>query len=537
MNFALLWIDALVAWLLWVAAFAAVVGRIKRKWIRVVLMCLVNLVPFAWLGGSVFLAAVVKFEEQIAHDWFGYFVSLFSAFLIGTLMILRRASRRKSGLTPAASTWPRGQLIFACLAVATVGYITLCNMDFAFRTRCAVLSMKINSLYLATLPANVSDPQNAAPIYEKAFERLRDDPPTDVNNPPTGNNVTFDPNEPATLSFLSRQAATITLLRQAATLPGCRFDQDLEDLYVAELVPELNDERTAANVLKLHAMEEAAHGHSASAMADVAAIYAMSRQFCQRPLLVSGLVGISIDGLADESLEEMLPTVKIRDDLSPLHLEQVPSLCLSLRQNLRTEESYGLAQIGNTPSEIRTVHGKPAEDTSFVSLTEGSRRGKLFRVFYVDLDAYLNLMQKYQDLAIQPYYLARDQLPNSYTIELYFGSKEGFTTEDIGDLYSKMFKTWAIYEARDACASAAVAMTRFRLDHATLPSHLADLVPAYLDAVPTDPFNGQPLRLVTHGGRWIIYSVGPNGVDDGGVAPNFQHGFDTGNIIFTLKQP
>src|SRR5271166_5354923 len=160
MNFTLLWITTLAASLLWVAASAAIAGRIKRKWVRVMLFCLVNLVPFVLWGLFVALAAGVKFEERIDRSWFGYFVSLFCVFLVGGLMVLVCASRRKPGSVPAASTWPRMSLVLGCLAAMALGYITLCDMDFAFRTRCAILSLRLNSLYLASLPAIVSDSQD-----------------------------------------------------------------------------------------------------------------------------------------------------------------------------------------------------------------------------------------------------------------------------------------------------------------------------------------------------------------------------------------
>jgi hypothetical protein len=98
---------------------------------------------------------------------------------------------------------------------------------------------------------------------------------------------------------------------------------------------------------------------------------------------------------------------------------------------------------------------------------------------------------------------------------------------------SRMFETCAIAEANDACAQTAVAMTRYRLDHGTLPVHLNDLVPAYLDAVPIDPFDGKALRLIVKSDRSIIYSIGPNGLDNGGV--KIDRG--KGDVIFTLKFP
>lgn len=39
-----------------------------------------------------------------------------------------------------------------------------------------------------------------------------------------------------------------------------------------------------------------------------------------------------------------------------------------------------------------------------------------------------------------------------------------------------------------------------------------------MEQVPSDPFDNQPLRYVPKGDKFVIYSVGDNGVDDGGQA-------------------
>jgi len=72
---------------------------------------------------------------------------------------------------------------------------------------------------------------------------------------------------------------------------------------------------------------------------------------------------------------------------------------------------------------------------------------------------------------------------------------------------------------RKLCLTA-IAIRRYQLDHAnTAPSSLADLVPKYLSAVPLDPMDGKPLRYSTNGaGDYTLYSVGKDGVDDGGNA-------------------
>jgi hypothetical protein len=66
-------------------------------------------------------------------------------------------------------------------------------------------------------------------------------------------------------------------------------------------------------------------------------------------------------------------------------------------------------------------------------------------------------------------------------------------------------------------AAAAVAIERFRRAHGTLPPALEDLVPSALASVPVDPYSGLPLRYRASGEAYAIYSVGENGVDDGGT--------------------
>jgi hypothetical protein len=65
-----------------------------------------------------------------------------------------------------------------------------------------------------------------------------------------------------------------------------------------------------------------------------------------------------------------------------------------------------------------------------------------------------------------------------------------------------------------------LAIRLFQLDNDRLPSSLDELVPNYLPAVPQDPFANGPLiyRLSDEG--YVLYSVGRNGQDDGGIEQN-----------------
>ena len=72
------------------------------------------------------------------------------------------------------------------------------------------------------------------------------------------------------------------------------------------------------------------------------------------------------------------------------------------------------------------------------------------------------------------------------------------------------------------------------------PQTLQDLVPKYLSEVPGDPFDGKPLRYrVRTDGRWIVYSVGPNQLDENGEQPKGdpRKYTDPGDVIFCECEP
>ncbi len=81
---------------------------------------------------------------------------------------------------------------------------------------------------------------------------------------------------------------------------------------------------------------------------------------------------------------------------------------------------------------------------------------------------------------------------------------------------------WATMMANDIavvrCARVAVAIERYRRVHDDqLPNMLTDLTPGLIDTMPIDPFSGKPLLYKRTATGYIVYSVGANRVDDGGV--------------------
>ncbi len=62
------------------------------------------------------------------------------------------------------------------------------------------------------------------------------------------------------------------------------------------------------------------------------------------------------------------------------------------------------------------------------------------------------------------------------------------------------------------------AVERFRLAQGHYPDSLTDLAPQYLNPIPHDVIGGEPLHYHrTAGSQFILYSIGWNNHDDGGV--------------------
>jgi hypothetical protein len=62
----------------------------------------------------------------------------------------------------------------------------------------------------------------------------------------------------------------------------------------------------------------------------------------------------------------------------------------------------------------------------------------------------------------------------------------------------------------------AFALAAYHCDHGRYPAKLDELSPKYIEQIPDDLFSGKPLNYRLDGNGYLLYSVGQNGIDDGG---------------------
>jgi hypothetical protein len=113
--------------------------------------------------------------------------------------------------------------------------------------------------------------------------------------------------------------------------------------------------------------------------------------------------------------------------------------------------------------------------------------------------------------------------------------KNVLTYEFLGS-YDYTSKSFSKTQNTVDMALLACALESYRLVKGEYPANLNSLVPEYLETIPPDVVNGEPLHFQrTANGSFKLYSIGWNGQDDGGVIGTNQferYGPNTGDWVW-----
>jgi len=83
-------------------------------------------------------------------------------------------------------------------------------------------------------------------------------------------------------------------------------------------------------------------------------------------------------------------------------------------------------------------------------------------------------------------------------------------------------------------AQISIALALYRADHGEYPPELAKLTPDYLPAVPVDPYSDQPFHYLPTLAGYLLYSVGPDRIDDQGREFGDVNDRDTDDIALKI---
>lgn len=544
MGYAMMWIEGLAAAGLLVATITALVARLTRRWLQIVLIAVAALFPLA--VGVWFTAVMGMVIRWMGPTWFYYGLSwtiLVAGGAVGVACLGLR--RRGAEPVPAASAWPRGKLAVALAAVAVLFVMTFWNMDLAMQNRLEAVCSQAGALALSMAPARVPDAENAAPIYREAFIVMNQsgDRPPELYEEWTAwirqdDAAALNPADPALLAYLKTQEPALALLREAAGMSGCYFDRDYGRPSISMLLPELGHFRNGAYLLALSARANAAAGKPRPAFHDIQAILRMGKHVQSEPILVSALVAMAVDRAAVKTLEGVLESGDLKaDDLSGVRLRRSQFYNHALGRAFRMEEAFGTTLFADmdriTADELREIFGSGADVG--MSFAGGASLGLMvWRVFLLpaDLDFYASGLRDYQNLTSLPFHEAREQwetLKNRLETDR---SSMGLISALLFPALSACSEKAAQADAGRGLARLGLAAARYRAEKGACPKTPEELTPKFIAAIPPDPFDGKPLRMVTRDGAVILYSIGSDMKDDGGAPWDNQE--KSGDFTFRL---
>ena len=521
--------------LLWAAACVAAAARVERPLWRGVLVVagvvlpLLTLLP--WLAASGYLA----FGPRLRPNWFGPTLTVALSALVGGICIARGGlSSLPFSSVAVAARWPVIGLFALALIAKATAFGTLLILDNAVAAEARAMRVEAAAMMQAAFPPAPTDADNAARLHAQAAAAIAVAPELTAADGPIDDR-TIDVTSTAVGDLLARHSALLDTIRRAADLPGCRFPRDWTRPSLDMPLPEVQAARTEARFLAVAARREAADGRHAEAIADAVRIGRMGRQIGSEPLLISHLVGLAIDAMALDVLADILPRLGPGDAplLDDPGVRDLVGSTPSLARAINGEEAFGLstfADFADGRSGLNDLDRLSSDPN--VATAPGGDAGRVvteplsavWRVFFLpsDIAAYRRRFQRYRQLTSA----SADQSTtwpemkralDGVEDELGRAGTDGALSRLIAPATGSLLRAQSTAAARHRAAEVLLAATRQRLAGGSPPESIDALVPARLPAVPRDPFTkGDPLRMRVDGDETVVWSIGPDGEDDGG---------------------
>lgn len=379
-----------------------------------------------------------------------------------------------------------------------------------------------------TWPGHANGDWNRGHVTDlKAWQTYYRTPSTNsegqVPGVPISTNSTNSPAADVLLA-LNKYDSAIEELRTASQRPFSRFGKyDWADPRSISLnLVYLSEMKGFCSVLELRASAELAAGQSARALEDIQLMLRLNDKLRQESVLISHLVSLATmsialqpiyEGLArhqwsDAQLAELEQALAARDFLADYQtaMRGERTFAISAEENMRLTHEFRMEDDRSGTNGVIAVSLRLMPSTFFyqTELAFAQMHDQIFLPL-VDLEKHIAspTLQRQADATLdeerkhfQPYkILALTSAP----------------------ALIKAVEKFAVVQSQTDFARIACALERYRLAHGNYPETLDVLAPEFIEAVPHDIINGEPLHYRrTEDGNFLLYSVGWNETDDQG---------------------
>jgi hypothetical protein len=395
--------------------------------------------------------------------------------------------------------------------------------SYKLKKRIQTLQSRGHPVTLEELDRLYSLPQgalNAADIYLTAFANYKEWDKNAMRD--LGKASSPERTEPMDASarqlvekFLTENQKTLSLLYEAASIEYCRYPIDFTR-GGDSAAPWLDNMRQCSRLLPLDALIQCENQDPGKAIESIRASLALARSV-DGPLLTHRLTYEATRGRTCRSIERMLNRISFTDEQLRVIsvLVKMPDNTEGFKRVLVAEQCLGLQTFQSSIREIasQTGYGKGM----FLMLVPWKALG----LHYRDALSYVDLMQDSIDALELP---ESEQLAAFAVIQenVYEGRRGALLTHILWPALKLELSINMRHLALSRTTQAGIAVERYRLAEGRLPQSLDNLVPAYIETVPADPFDGRPLKYRTLEAGYVVYSVDEDCSDGGGTERGSQ---------------
>jgi len=384
--------------------------------------------------------------------------------------------------------------------------------------------------------------QNAASLYIRAFslyikiaeeEKVRF-PIVGDGEVPKGRAVLADEIKKLILAHLAANEETLELLHKASAVSRCRYPGTLAPGSIGA-IHHAGNAADLTELLILDVLIRAEEGRPDAAVRSLVSAMRIGRSLKDYPAILPTLLRILCDARAVQALERVMTVSRLGD-------AQLVRLADVFEQG-RADNGLARALAGDRCRGIRAF-----QDPKFMwADMDGEYRWRPWHWVYQagglmeqDHVFFLDTSSKWIRAARLP---LPERIEALKVLDEQIQRSEGKRRRKrlVSGLQSPLFRKVCVQDAwsvgKTRAARTGIAAERFRLRTGKLPEKLAQLAPEFVSSVPSDPFDGKPLRFKRLDEGYVLYSVGENGEDDGGSNEEDEHGRQrSDDVTFTIRR-
>ncbi|MHC4248377.1 MAG: hypothetical protein ACYS9X_04550 [Planctomycetota bacterium] len=382
----------------------------------------------------------------------------------------------------------------------------------------AAIRARGEPLTLAELaPPPVPDDENAAVIYEQAFAMMPAVVASEWSNPATkewfyvlSDDEPVEPHLPKVKAVLALYAKVLPLARKAMERPRCRFDNDYSKGVEVEL-PHLAHLRALARVFSGEAILHASSGRDDKAAESIACVVGLARAFDEEPLLISQLVKIAIASIGIGALEKIERGAPLGDSARKRVIAEMQTLNFAEPMSVALEGERVMSYVGVgrlLSGDVDPLFAEEAREAQRNLPNTWEDHARLLKAETELIDA--SRLHLSEGIPRVDAVIAR--------LDPLAPSESPVSKMLMSALRAAFVRVGRATAIRDT-AILGLSCEIFRSAEGRYPAKLDELAPEFVKELPPDPFTGKPLKyeLRDDGAAFIVYSVGDNLKDDGGV--------------------